>query len=92
MNTEQNSCVEVKISAIDGDFLVLETVPGGQTLEWPISNLPKPLQIGSSLVLELKASEKTSTESPSKSKPAAKPANDEKQNENRRRLLEELVN
>jgi len=87
--------INVKVSAIDGDFLVLEVVPGGETFRWPISNLPKPLQIGSSLVLELKSSGITVTANePAHAKDAAKtkPASDEKRDESRRRLLEQLVN
>lgn len=94
MPQDDNKVIEVKVSAIDGDFLVLETIPDGQTLQWPISNIPKPLRVGSTLLLELKSSGMTLSQNHSVTASTVKSNNDgdSRRDEDKRRLLEQLVN
>lgn len=87
MDSTGTNKVEVIAAAIDGDNLVLETVPNKDKIRWPLNNLPRPLEIGSRLTLELK---KDGLQMPDQfigDKPAI-PDNDEKM----RKRLEALVN
>ena len=84
--------MEVKVSAIDGDFLVLQSLSGDEQIRWPLNNISTPLDIGSTFILELKtadmALESLDTEPSSK----GNSRDDENRDEARRRLLEQLVN
>ncbi len=53
MDTENTTKVEVIVTAIDGDNLVLETVPNKNMIRWPLKNIPRPLPVGGRLTLEL---------------------------------------
>ena len=84
MDTAGTNKVEVIATAIDGDNLVLETVHSKNKIQWPLKNLPQPLEIGSRLTLELQNNDsgvKNTTASPNQD-----------HEEKKRRLLEELVN
>ncbi len=81
-----NTQVEVVVKAIDGDSLVLETIPKGKSILWPILNIPRPLDIGNRLTLELRQNE---TGVPVV---ALSSNTEDDNNEKKRRLLEELVN
>jgi hypothetical protein len=92
MDFSGTSKVEVIATAIDGNHLVLETVPEKNEIRWPLNNLPRPLEIGSRLTLEL---QKNQTKPPGDisilHNPAPQNTSDDK-DEIRRKLLEDLVN
>jgi hypothetical protein len=84
MDSSGTGKVEVIATAIDGDNLVLETVPERNEIRWPLKNLPRPLEIGSRLTLELQKDSAQASAALSKGM-------DDK-DELKRKLLEELVN
>jgi len=96
MDTDGTSKVEVIATAIDGDHLVLETVPNKNRIQWPLKNLPRPLEIGSRLTLELtlelqKGSLQDANPASNCLNLNANPAHADK-DELKRKLLEDLVN
>ena len=46
--------IKVVVTAINGEDIVLETVPDKNIVYWPLKNIPQPLNIGSQLTLELR--------------------------------------
>ena len=82
--------MEVIALAIDGDNLVLETIPEKNEIRWPLNNLPRPLEIGSRLTLELQ--KETHTETARVSGDTKLNANTAAKDELMRKLLEDLVN
>jgi len=96
MDSNSTNKVEVIAAAIDGDNLVLETIPHKDKIRWPLNNLPRPLEIGSRLTLELKKDCRQMPDPFIGDKPVIKEqantrdssASDEKM----RKLLEALVN
>ena len=90
MDSAGTSKVEVIATAIDGDNLVLETVPNKNEIRWPLKNLPRPLEIGSRLTLELQKG-CLQDANPVSNNSNINPAHGD-QDELRRKLLEDLVN
>ena len=91
MDTQSPCKVEVIALAIDGDNLVLETVIEKNEIRWPLNNLPRPLEIGSRLTLELQK-DGLQNHNPSDN---FTPKTDHKQGDKddlMRKLLEDLVN
>jgi hypothetical protein len=93
--------IEVVVTAIDGDSLVLETVTNKKRIHWPIKNIPQPLDIGNRLTLELHQNDSLAFNAESavsagtairdtRSTATTAPSTDD--NERKRRMLEELVN
>jgi hypothetical protein len=84
-NKTDSPSIEVKVKAIEGEFLILETLQKGIMIRWPIKNIPQPLEIGSNLKLELQNSQIKA--------PLGINANNFKDKDTAmRKLLEELVN
>jgi hypothetical protein len=85
MNQQSDNKVEVVVAAIDGDCIVLETVPNKNRICWPLKNIPRPLDIGSRLTLELQQN--------NADVPGIGPVEQtDKKEESKRLLLEQLVN
>ena len=79
--------IEVVVTAIDGECLVLETVPYKNRICWPLKNIPRPLDIGSKLTLEL---QQNGTDTLDLDAGISEQTGNE--DENKRQLLEKLVN
>jgi hypothetical protein len=95
MNQQSDNKVEVVVTAIDGECLVLETVPHKNRICWPLKNIPSPLDIGSRLTLELQqnCADIPTAAAPVNGlkRPVHKNEQDDKE-EHKRLLLEQLVN
>ena len=82
----------VALKAIDGQSLVLQTKEG-EVIYWPINNLPGPIEIGSELAIELKSNTNLTSSSSKKSTvKISSPANATPEEQQRRNLLEALIN
>ena len=89
MDSDSTSKVEVIVTAIDGDYLVLETIADKIKIKWPLKNIPRPLEIGSQITLELQKNEmKIPDGMPENISNIPKGQSEEKM----RKLLEDLVN
>jgi len=91
MDSTAANCIEVTVAAIDGANLVLESLNDKTRFLWPLDKIPRPLEIGSRLTLELQkdsnpASFASGTASPSSN------TSDTKKDDLMRKLLEDLVN
>ena len=89
-NNEQN-VINVTVKAIDGDVLVLETA-SRDLLRWPLNNIPRPLELGSTLTLELKTITSLETKNSTQPTKSSNPKDDPKKLQHMYHLLEELVN
>lgn len=72
-------------TAIDGETLILKDAETGEQINWPLTSIPKPLEIGANMCLELKNSTGPSIDKKN-------PENNEAENANKIHLLEELIN
>jgi|WetSurMetagenome_2_1015567.scaffolds.fasta_scaffold651855_2 hypothetical protein len=97
MDSNTTTGVEVTVAAIDGGYLVLESLNDKTQFQWPLDKIPRPLEIGSRLTLSLQKD--SISVSPSndtvirKTAPNAKDRDKNREKEDQmRRLLEELVN
>jgi hypothetical protein len=106
MKNPSDNKIEVVVTAISGEGIVLETIPEKTRIYWPLKNIPQPLDIGNKLTLELQQDERQDkrglsysnssmgTETMSGFSVPADPSNsapDEKETK-MRSLLEDLVN
>lgn len=76
--------ISVKVKAIDSNFVILEDLENKTYYHWPIKNIPQPLEVGNEFYLELLTNNKPETDH------SLEPGND--QEDQKRKLLEELVN
>ncbi len=88
MQQQSGNKVEVVVAAIDGENLVLETVPQKNRIHWPLNNIPRPLDVGSTLTLELHQDEPLIFDT----SPAAICTEETEKEQQKRQLLERLVN
>lgn len=82
--------IEVVISAIDGDYFILEDLSTGKQFYWPIKNLENPIKVGNKLTLELKPDSQSESSTGLSTKQSSNEQN--QQEEQMHRLLEALVN
>lgn len=79
--------VQVIAKKLDGKSLTLENPENGETLTWPLDQILEPLEIGDKITLMLSSA----VQEPSASSPRIQNKADE-QTDERRKLLEQLVN
>jgi hypothetical protein len=97
MDSTATTGIDVTLTAIDGSHLVLESTEDKTQFLWPLDKIPRPLEIGSHLTLNLLKASVPSPASadtliparPSRSLP---PKETSEKEASMRKLLEELVN
>jgi len=95
MDSNADNSIDVTLSAIDGGYLVLESTGGDKTrFQWPLDKIPRPLEIGSRLSLELQKKQTPSFPSTEKSFKMTSQIRKKEpgKEEDMRKLLEDLVN
>ena len=81
MDSSEATDIEVTLAAIDGDYLVLESLIEKIRFKWPLNKIPRPLEIGTRLTIKLQ-NRNASLSTPGK----------RDTEETMRKLLENLVN
>ncbi|HLG25462.1 MAG TPA: hypothetical protein VI588_01555 [Candidatus Gracilibacteria bacterium] len=105
MDHSGNATLNARITAIEDDSLVLKLSGTGDVIRWPLANIPKPFEVSQDMSLELHSSHATA--SPEKSdragattpdaasngtRPAKSSGPGQLSDEEKRRLLESLIN
>jgi hypothetical protein len=91
MDSSSENSIDVTLAAIDGGYLVLESTDDKTRFQWPLHKIPRPLEIGSRLTLELQNSRELATTADSIPSRGENRNNKDKDS-SRRKLLEDLVN
>ena len=91
MDSSTTNGIEVTVAAIDGTNLVLESLNDKTRFLWPLDKIPRPLEIGNRLTLELQKTSTPASFTSSEKSPSSSPS-DAKKDDLMRKLLEELVN
>lgn len=85
------SKVEVQVISLDHDFAILEIKSIQERIFWPRKNIERPIEIGQTFLLELKAKHVSEIER-MVSEAKASGMNEKQDLQQMRKLLEQLIN